>query len=277
MDWDRHRYVHFTGMFEQSISPFAATVFPENPLFPPLWVMLLTNEAGGQDKAQRLIDLMRSLNIPAARHGWGSIGSKEGDIPIEAKFPGGGCRYRRYRTRDLFLLSLERRCDNPAPGMCISIAMLVFSTADMLAPIEHILQRYDPGCSIQAEPLKIPYVWFRELTGVVYRPIISCDSSVVHRPLNVAFADDLASELDSVFKPVIEAATDTNVEAAPLNVTGTKSCLRGDRSYYDPEFNTLTLMEDELAELLRKEAAVVEEVGEDLIRLKIDLLGRTTL
>ncbi len=52
--------------------------------------------------------------------------------------------------------------------------------------------------------------------------------------------------------------------------------MRGARDYYDPEFIALTLMEDELAELLRKEEAVVEEVGEDLIRLKIDLLGRTT-
>ena len=214
MDWDRHRYLHFTGTFEQSISPFAATVFPENPLFPPLWVMLLTNEAGGQDKAQRLTDLMRSLNIPAARAGE-DISSKEGDIPIEAKFPGGGCgtigggggTYYCYHSNDGVII----------PPWNVHLDRNVgFSTDDMLAPIDHILQRYDPGCSIQAEPLKIRHLWFRELTGVVYKAIISCDSSVIHRPLNVAFADDLASELDSVFKPAIEAATDTNVEAVPL-------------------------------------------------------------
>ena len=140
VDWDRHRYVHFGGTFEQSISPFAATVFPENPLFPPLWVMLLANESGGQDKVQRLMDLMRSLNIPAGRYGY-DIGQR-GDIPNEAHFPEGGCGTR----------GGTYFCDRFTDGMLLPAWNVYlnrnagFPIYDRLAPIEHVLHKYDPGC-----------------------------------------------------------------------------------------------------------------------------------
>ena len=191
VDWDRYRYTHFGGSDEQALSPFAAKVFPENPRFFPMWVMLLTNESGGQDKAQRLVGMMRSLNVPAGRLR-GAV-FPEVDHPDPDKGIHGGY------FDDVLL----------PPWNVYFDRNIGFGLIDKFAPIENLLSKYDPGCRIKSDPSVAEHLR-------VSSAIFSCDSSVVHRPLDETFVDNLASEIDRLFKSAIEAATDNNVEAAML-------------------------------------------------------------
>ena len=251
VDWDRYRYGHFGGSPEQALSPFAEKVFPENPRFFPMWVMLLTNESGGQDKAQRLVGMMRSLNVPAGR--LGNDVFPEVDHPDPDKGVHGG--YFDDVLLPAWNVTLERN--------------IGFGYKDKFTPIDHLFRKYDPGCRIQADPYVEEHLRFAAA-------IFSCDSSVVHRPLDQTFVDNLASNIDRLFKSAIEAATDSDVEADRIKVGGTQSCFSGYVAYRHPEAFGLRLMKDELAELLRKEEAILEEVREDLYYLTVDLLGRTT-
>ena len=234
-----------------TVYTFAEKVFPENPRFFPMWVMLLTNESGGQDKAQRLVGMMRSLNVPAGR--LGNDVFPEVDHPDPDKGVHGG--YFDDVLLPAWNVTLERN--------------IGFGYKDKFTPIDHLFRKYDPGCRIKSDPYVAEHLRFSAA-------IFSCDSSVVHRPLDETFVDNLASEIDRLFKSTIEAATDSDVEADPIKVGGTQSCFSGYVAYRHPEAFGLRLMKDELAELLRKEEAILEEVREDLYYLTVDLLGRTT-
>ena len=70
VDWDRKRYIHFTGAWN-SVSPIIEYIFPESPHVPPVWATFFLYESGGQDKGERLTAQFRALNMPAVKDGAG--------------------------------------------------------------------------------------------------------------------------------------------------------------------------------------------------------------
>lgn len=67
VEWDRNRYVHFLGGWDDYMARIVERIFPQNPQNPATWTTFLTYESGGQDKGERLTAQFRALNLPAAK------------------------------------------------------------------------------------------------------------------------------------------------------------------------------------------------------------------